>query len=82
MKTTVDIADDLLERARKIARRERITLKELLIEGLRHEIERRNKHAAVVIHPHVVKGEDKATDPSWDLLRDSLYGHEGSKFSG
>ena len=34
MKTTVDIADNLLNRAKELARRERRTLKDLTEEGL------------------------------------------------
>jgi len=41
MKTTVDIADDLAEAARERARREGITLRALLEEGLRLALARR-----------------------------------------
>ena len=42
MKTTIDIADDLISRARQIQKREDITLRALVEEGLRYAIE---KHA-------------------------------------
>ncbi len=40
MKTTLDIADDLLIEAKKIAIERRTTLKELVTRGLRREISR------------------------------------------
>ncbi len=42
MKTTIDIADDLIRRARQIQKREDITLRALVEEGLRYAID---KHA-------------------------------------
>lgn len=42
MKTTIDIAEDLISRARQIQKREDITLRALVEEGLRLAIE---KHA-------------------------------------
>jgi hypothetical protein len=44
MKTTIDIADDLIRRARQIQKREDITLRALVEEGLRYAID---KHAPI-----------------------------------
>ncbi|MGN6160499.1 MAG: type II toxin-antitoxin system VapB family antitoxin [Marmoricola sp.] len=41
MKTTIELPDDLLAQVREVAREERTTMRELMIEGLRHTIERR-----------------------------------------
>jgi antitoxin component of RelBE/YafQ-DinJ toxin-antitoxin module len=41
MKTTVEIDDALLEEAKRIARRDGITLRELIEDGLRRSIEER-----------------------------------------
>lgn len=38
MKTTIDIADDLIRRARQVQKREDITLRALVEEGLRYAI--------------------------------------------
>ena len=38
MKTTIDIADDLIKRARQVQKREDITLRALVEEGLRYAI--------------------------------------------
>jgi hypothetical protein len=40
MKTTIDIADDLIRRARQVQKREDITLRALVEEGLRYAIGR------------------------------------------
>jgi hypothetical protein len=40
MKTTVDLPDGLARRAKEIARAHHISLRELVTEGLRHEVER------------------------------------------
>ena len=39
MKTTIDLPDDLLIRAKIHAARKRKTLKELIVAGLRHQLE-------------------------------------------
>jgi hypothetical protein len=82
MKTTIDIADDLLRRARRTARQENITLKTLAEEGLRLAIERRQRKRTVEIKPHVVTGKAMPTELSWDRLREVLYGEEGRSLRG
>ncbi len=46
VKTTIEIADSLLEDAKALARRQKTTLRALVEEGLRHVIERRRKPRA------------------------------------
>ena len=75
MKTTVDIPDDLLERARETALRHKVTLKILTEEGLRLAIERRELQKPIVIEPHVVTGKTPSPDVPWQALRDALYGN-------
>ena len=41
MKTTIELPDDLVAQVREVAREERTTMRELMIEGLRHALERR-----------------------------------------
>jgi predicted transcriptional regulator len=58
MKTTVDIADDLLARAREVAQREGTTLRALLEEGLRATLARREQKATSYRWPDLsVAGE-------------------------
>lgn len=41
MKTTIDIPDDLARQAKELARKDGSTLRDLVVGGLRHEVERR-----------------------------------------
>ena len=41
MKTTIELPDDLVAQVREVAREEHTTMRELMIEGLRHALERR-----------------------------------------
>lgn len=43
MKTTIDIADDLIKRARLVQQREHVTFRALVEEGLRSILEKRAK---------------------------------------
>lgn len=45
MKTTIEISDGLLERARALAAREKTTMRALVESGLRREIEERRHRA-------------------------------------
>jgi hypothetical protein len=81
MKTTIDIADDLLARAKRAAQQEAITLRELTEEGLRLALERRQQREPAQIRPVVVGGPGPAPDLSWPALREVLYGDEGSETS-
>jgi hypothetical protein len=42
MKTTVDLPDALAELARRLAREQGVTLRDLVVSGLRAEVERRD----------------------------------------
>lgn len=78
MKTTIDIADDLLRRARRVAESENVTLKLLAEEGLRLVLERREQRKPVDIQPFVVTGKGPAPDLSWERLRDVVYREDAS----
>ena len=81
MKTTVEIADSLLSRAREICEREGTTLKALIDEGLRAALERRRGKKAFRLrdesygsggmHPNV-------RDGGWEKIRDAAYEGRGS----
>lgn len=42
MKTTIDLPDHLAHRAKELAREQHVSLRELVTEGLRAELERRS----------------------------------------
>ncbi len=61
MKTTLELPDDLIERSRQIQRRDGITLKALVEEGLRLAIRKRAKPANFRFEP-VFGGRGWLTD--------------------
>ena len=56
MKTTVDIADPLLEEAKRVAKESGCTLRELIELGLRHELDRRQRPAPFKLRDASVMG--------------------------
>ncbi len=57
MKTTIEIADDLVKRARRIQKRENLTLRALVEEGLGREIRRREAAKPFAFKPVVAGGK-------------------------
>lgn len=45
MKTTIELPDELFREVKELAREQGITMRELMVEGLRHELERRARVA-------------------------------------
>lgn len=45
MKTTIELPDELLQQVRDLSRASGITMRELMVEGLRHELARRREPA-------------------------------------
>ncbi len=81
MKTTVEIQDDLLERAKRHARRVGQPLRALVEEGLRRVLSERSSRPAYEL-PDASVGDSAADDPlealSWQDLRDEVYGQTRS----
>jgi hypothetical protein len=76
MKTTIDIADDLLERAKRQAHREKKTLKEVIEEALRRQLASGPEQKRFRYRPHTVKGkglQPGIAEGNWDQLRDLIY---------
>ena len=75
MKTTVEIADDLLARAKRQARRERTTLRALIDEALRARLGR-GSSPAFRLRRHPVKGtglQSGIGEGRWEDIRDLIY---------
>lgn len=77
MKTTLDIQDALLDRARRHAKKVRRPLRAIVEEGLRRVLsERPAAHGYRLVDASV--GDPAATDPlealSWQDLREEIYG--------
>lgn len=76
MKTTIDIADSILIRAKAIATREKMTLRELTEEGLRAVIERHEQAPTYTAQPVVFDGNgltDRYARGNWDRIREEIY---------
>ncbi len=82
MKTTIEIADDLFERAQRVAREEKSTFRSLAEEGLRLVLkEKQGKRGRWKWKPVVVKGgglTDEFKHASWDKIRDEIYRGRGA----
>jgi hypothetical protein len=82
MKTTIEIPDDLLQEAKKVAATEQTTLRSLVEEGLRWVLsKRRKKHRRFALRDAAVSGrgvQKGLTEGDWDSLRESIYRGRGS----
>jgi hypothetical protein len=83
MKTTIEIADALLEEAKELARSEGTTLRALVEEGLRAALKRRCEPAKPFELRDVrFKGGGGLTpefkDARWDQIRDEIYRGHGA----
>ena len=80
MKTTIEIADDLFERAQAMARKEKTTLRSLTEQGLRLVL--RDKEVSTKRLPPLVtvrgSGLRHEMKNSWDKIRDEVYRGRGA----
>ncbi len=77
MKTTIDIADNLFREAKQVARKDGVTIKSLVDEGLEDVLRRRMKKVRVGVKPVVFQGD--GLDPAWvgagwEAIRDEIHG--------
>jgi hypothetical protein len=80
MKTTLDISDSLLREARKLAARERTTLRALVEQGLRGVVAEKKRKPAFRLRKASFKGRGlrpELADAGWDRLRDLAYEGRG-----
>jgi len=80
MKTTIQIPDSLLDEARKLAHRERTTLRALVEEGLRRIISERRRRNAFHLRKATFKGnglQSHLAGASWDQIRELSYEGRG-----
>ena len=80
MKTTVQIPDSLFEEARKVAHRDRTTLKALVEEGLRRIISERKRRNTFRLRKATFKGkglQPHLAGASWDKIRELSYEGRG-----
>jgi hypothetical protein len=81
MKTTVELSDDLMRRAKSVAAKEGTTLRALLEEGLRWALGRRRKPRGFKLRDASVGGkgvQPGVDDTDWTSLRDAIYRGRGA----
>jgi len=81
MKTTIDIADNIMDRTREVARAEKTTFRDLVEEGLLLIIDRRTHATKTEIRPVTVNGKglsEAFRNAPWSQIRQAAYeGHGG-----
>ena len=82
MKTTVDIAEPLLKRAKKLAAKEKVSLKSLIESGLRRVLREHQEEQAFQLRRVTFDGNgirEDFRDSSWQDLVDHVYQGRGGK---
>ncbi|MBM4296614.1 MAG: DUF2191 domain-containing protein [Deltaproteobacteria bacterium] len=80
MKTTVEISDNLLEEAKKLAAREGTTVRTLIEQGLRQIIAARKRPGVFRLRKATFKGkglQPGVSTATWDQIRDMAYQGRG-----
>jgi hypothetical protein len=80
MKTTIEIPDNLLNEAKKLAALERTTLKALISEGLRLIVAERQKKETFELRKVTFRGQGlqpHLAGASWEQVRDPAYEGRG-----
>ena len=78
MKTTIEIGDDLLQRSRRVLRKQGGTLRALIEEGLTLALERRESHSKTDVKPVTFGGkglQPEFRNASWEKIRETIYPH-------
>lgn len=78
MKTTVDIADPIFERARRLADREGTTFRALVEEGLRRVLSDDASRKPFTLRDARFKGRGRGLNPEfatggWERIRRAIY---------
>ena len=80
MKTTIDVQDALLERSKRAALKEGITLRAIVEEGLRLALSARQRRARPDFRMITFNGDGLTDDfrsAGWDRVRDEIYSDRG-----
>lgn len=76
MKTTIEIADDLFERAQEVARKEKTTFRSLTEEGLRLVLTQKRQKTGTRKWRPITRGgglRPGFADWDWEKIRDLIY---------
>lgn len=81
MKTTIELPDELVEQARRLAREEGATLRSLVEEGLQRSLEARRQPARRKFDFPSFGGSglnDEFQGVPWSRIRDEIYRERGA----
>ena len=81
MKTTIEISDTLLRKAKRLARKQGLTLRSLTEEGLQKVIDERSARKNFSVRPITFGGNGLTKEfkgKSWSQIRDASYDGHGS----
>ena len=81
LKTTIEIADDLFERAQRIARKEKTTFRSLTEQGLRLVLKEKQVKQKKLPPLVTFRGKglnDEFKNAGWDKIRDEIYRGHGA----
>lgn len=82
MKTTIDIADDLFERAQRLAREEQTTFRALTEAGLRLVLAGKHREPGHRLPKMVTFGKGGLTETfdrwNWEAIQEEIYKGHGS----
>jgi len=81
MKTTVELPDSLRREAKRVALRERTTVRALIERGLRTVLDHRRPAARFALRQASFRGDGLAAGTSlrdWDAVRDLVYTERGA----
>jgi Arc/MetJ family transcription regulator len=76
MKTTIELSDEVLTRAKRQAQREGKTLREVVEHALRQQLEAAAPDRPFRLKRHAFKGkglQPGATEGDWQSIRDLIY---------
>ena len=81
MKTTIEVADALMAEARRVAQRDRTTLRAIVDAGLRRELKARRASGGFELRLVTFRGDGlhpQAGEGAWERLRDFIYEGRGA----
>lgn len=81
MKTTIEVADALLEDAKKVAARDGTSLRTLVEAGLRRELHERHEVKPFKLRDASVTGHGmraEFAEGGWERVRDAIYEGHGA----
>ena len=81
MKTTVELSDALLREAKRVAAKERTTVRALIEQGLRTVLAGRKRRSGFALQPASFRGDGLVSGRSlqdWASIRDAIYAERGA----